>query len=211
MLLDLDTGRWATNAVYRPDVSEWWDWMCGEGMDMLALGRSVPQTIVCFDLGLAHLENPEWDTLTAADVVNYWPSMTTGGWHQEQLRQDPNTTNTYLFRTREGGRGMLQILGNSTNPPGVQIRYKLVEPFGASGSWQRGNREKEKWQDAGASTPEAALQTLLWAVREKPVDRLEQQMILLARDYAHAPWLMAFRLGEKSSGASKWARKCIRA
>jgi hypothetical protein len=127
VLLDLDTRRWATNTVYRPEASEWWDWMCGEGMDMLALGKMVPQIIVCFDLGLVPVENPEWDTLTAADVLNCWPLMTTGARHQEQLRHDPNTTNTYLFRTREGGRGILQILGNSADPPGVGIRYKLVQ------------------------------------------------------------------------------------
>ena len=127
VLLDLDTGRWASNAVYRPDVTEWREWMSGEGMDMLALGRTVPQTMVCFDLGLAPVENREWETITAADVLNYWPLVTTVARHQEQLWVDSNATNTYLFRTREGGRGMLQILGNSTNPAGVNIRYKLAQ------------------------------------------------------------------------------------
>jgi len=34
---------------------------------------------------------------------------------------------TYLFRTREGGRGILQIIGFTDNPGGVKIRYKLVQ------------------------------------------------------------------------------------
>jgi hypothetical protein len=33
---------------------------------------------------------------------------------------------TYLFKTREGGRGILQITGFTENPPAVKIRYKLV-------------------------------------------------------------------------------------
>ena len=37
-------------------------------------------------------------------------------------------TDTWLFRTREGARGILQILGQSHDPLGVRIRYKLVQP-----------------------------------------------------------------------------------
>ncbi len=38
---------------------------------------------------------------------------------------------TYLFRTREGGMGMLQIVGFSESPPGVKIRYKMVQQAAA--------------------------------------------------------------------------------
>jgi hypothetical protein len=44
--------------------------------------------------------------------------------------------------------------------------------------WQSGFRAKEEWEDAGASTPEAALQTLLWAAREKAIARLDEVMFL---------------------------------
>jgi hypothetical protein len=33
---------------------------------------------------------------------------------------------TWLFQTREGAMGILQITGSANNPPGVRIRYKLV-------------------------------------------------------------------------------------
>jgi hypothetical protein len=33
---------------------------------------------------------------------------------------------TYVFRTREGGRGLLQITGFADRPPGLKVRYKLV-------------------------------------------------------------------------------------
>jgi hypothetical protein len=56
--------------------------------------------------------------------------MATGAQHQTQLRLDPYATNTYLFRTGEGGYGVLQILASSTNPPGVRIQYKLVSRGG---------------------------------------------------------------------------------
>jgi hypothetical protein len=33
---------------------------------------------------------------------------------------------TWVFRTREGGMGLMQITGFTENPHGVKIRYKLV-------------------------------------------------------------------------------------
>jgi hypothetical protein len=33
---------------------------------------------------------------------------------------------TYVFQTREGGQGLLQITGFTDNPRGVKIRYELV-------------------------------------------------------------------------------------
>jgi len=33
---------------------------------------------------------------------------------------------TFLFKTREGGMGILQIVGFTEDPPGVKIRYKMV-------------------------------------------------------------------------------------
>jgi len=35
---------------------------------------------------------------------------------------------TYGFQTRDGSLGLLQIVGATTNQPGVKIRYKLVPP-----------------------------------------------------------------------------------
>ena len=42
------------------------------------------------------------------------------------MRADGELPATFVFRTREGGRGILKITGVTENPPGVKIRYKLV-------------------------------------------------------------------------------------
>ena len=39
-------------------------------------------------------------------------------------------TDTWFFRTREGGHGILQIVGEGGDPRGVKIRYKLVQQAG---------------------------------------------------------------------------------
>ena len=56
-------------------------------------------------------------------------------WHLVQLEPNKSTgispvtdkTDTWLFRTREESRGVLQILGQSHDPIGVKVRYKLVQ------------------------------------------------------------------------------------
>ena len=46
--------------------------------------------------------------------------------------QSNTRLDTFLFRTREGTIGVLQILNTEDNPPGVRVRYKLVQEAGES-------------------------------------------------------------------------------
>jgi hypothetical protein len=41
-----------------------------------------------------------------------------------------NAPAVWLFKTREGGTGILQITGFTENPRGVKLRYKLVQNGG---------------------------------------------------------------------------------
>jgi hypothetical protein len=52
-----------------------------------------------------------------------------GGYRFDLSKVEPvlRGTNVYLFITRDGAQGMLQISGVFENPPGVKIRYKLVQ------------------------------------------------------------------------------------
>jgi len=43
-----------------------------------------------------------------------------------------NGSRPWWFRTRDGAKGVLQILGTSDNPHGLKIRYKLVQRGQAS-------------------------------------------------------------------------------
>jgi hypothetical protein len=79
-----------------------------------------------YDLLALPAEDGEWDTLTAADVFNSWPLSEIASETQTILHSTPEQSATWLFRTREGGKGLLRIIGRSEDPPGVRIRYKLV-------------------------------------------------------------------------------------
>ena len=47
--------------------------------------------------------------------------------------------NVYVFETRDGAKGLLQIDGLSDYPPGVKIRYKLL-PVGSADSGPNASR-----------------------------------------------------------------------
>lgn len=77
-----------------------------------------------------------------------------------------------------GPEGPLMI---DTLPPWLKMN-------GASTSWQLGFRAKEEWEDAGTSTPEATLQTLLWAAREHDLDGFDRVVFMPRKpddDWSH--------------------------
>ncbi|MGA7702820.1 MAG: efflux RND transporter permease subunit [Thermoguttaceae bacterium] len=95
--------------------------------------KTVVAGLVAEEMATAVADNSEWDRLTAAEVQAEWAK------HQRQSRGAPHGRApsiavdfpaTKVFRTREGGMGILQILGftgSSEKPIGVKIRYKLVQ------------------------------------------------------------------------------------
>jgi len=58
-----------------------------------------------------------------------------GGYRFDLSKVEPvlRGTNVYLFITRDGAQGLLQISGVTENPSGVKIRYKLVRQTPAPG------------------------------------------------------------------------------
>ncbi|HUS71873.1 MAG TPA: hypothetical protein VMY06_02320 [Sedimentisphaerales bacterium] len=82
-----------------------------------------------YDVAAKKVEPYNWQDLRAEQVVQYLSKAThfveedLGHGH---LRQEPPDT-THIFRTREGGVGIIQIAGFTNNPKGVKIRYKMVQ------------------------------------------------------------------------------------
>jgi serine/threonine protein kinase len=80
----------------------------------------------------------DWDNLSAADVLAHAGNLPTG---KAPIKNTPDLLKmtsllwsaddalpqTYIFRTGDGGEGLLQITGFTENPRGVKIRYKLVQ------------------------------------------------------------------------------------
>jgi hypothetical protein len=94
---------------------------------------------------------------------------------------------TCVFRTREGGLGILQVTGQTANPPGLKVRYKFADPIptaspadagGTAADWSPNLLPGEKpnfpkiLEEAKSLTATGhyaeALQRFLWEHRHAP-------------------------------------------
>jgi hypothetical protein len=126
-LLDLDTGRRATSTNFGDNDRETHAWVRANQLDVIGVIEHGQIAVLCFDMVVMPTLSNDWETVTAQDLVTNWnlaqnePNKITG------ISPMTDQTDTWLFRTREGGRGILQILGQSHDPLGVKVRYKLVQ------------------------------------------------------------------------------------
>ena len=115
----------------------------GKGVDMIAMGdpKLMPQSsgLYC-RLGTFAMpvEESDWDSTTAAVVLTHatnLPSMSEPIKNTPEfskmtvmlLSEDGVFPKTFIFHTRTGSAGFLQLTGFTDNPRGVKIRYKLVQ------------------------------------------------------------------------------------
>ena len=122
--LDLDSGHFFTNTSFRADQPSTRDWLRDTGVELLAMGTAI---VNAFDLVLTSAPPDAWDSMMPQDVAWNWTLL------RESPKADlslgtltPQETNTFLFRTRENGIGLAQILRVTAPSPEVMIRYKLV-------------------------------------------------------------------------------------
>jgi len=134
---DLDKGIAVSgsNTPHNLDGAEFEEWARKSGADVCAIVST--QNPGYMDLaargGFIGLPVREelWNTASAADIERMLASA------RPQIgvllmESYGDLSATFAFKTREGGQGLLQILGASTNPPGVKIRYKLVQNAGTA-------------------------------------------------------------------------------
>jgi serine/threonine protein kinase len=99
-------------------------WMMKRGIDAVGWGSPL-NGLEGVDLYVGLCADELWDKTSAESVEPSLPNI---------LQQSPpvmqtwgHSKTTWLFRTRVGGMGILQITGFTDNPRGVKIRYKLVQ------------------------------------------------------------------------------------
>ncbi len=137
--LDLDSDHVDTHQTLEWETRAGHDWIATNGMDVVAeiipatalYGLPIPidldiPVLMAFDMVLTPAPTNGWETVTAGDVVQDWQLNHTAPRRMCQIVAAPGMPNTYLFLTREGGRGILQILGLASEPGCVKIRYKLA-------------------------------------------------------------------------------------
>ena len=125
--LDLDSGKILTNSMLDWQSRAGHEWIRTNGLDVVATesSKNIP-VLLGVDLVLAPAPTNGWDIITAADVGQDWTLMQQEPRQEQIFGAPPGQSGTFLFQTREGGKGILQITAFSENPPGVKLRYKLV-------------------------------------------------------------------------------------
>ncbi len=127
--LDLDSGGvFLTNPTLDWQSRSGHDWIQARGLDVVTTesAKHFP-TLLGIDLIIAPVPTNGWDITTPADVIHNWTLLREEPRQMQVFSAMPGQFDTFLFQTREGGKGILQILGSADNPPGVKVRYKLVQ------------------------------------------------------------------------------------
>ncbi len=145
--LDLDTDRLLSLGQAKPpvdpfNVEQLYDWRQKSGADVAAQilnDSDFPQNypaklksdfhgLVGLNTVLLPADKSAWDSMSPQAVVAVVApvKVDTTRWTMATTLTN-GLPATHLFRTSEGGMGILQITGFNEDPPGVKIRYKLVQ------------------------------------------------------------------------------------
>jgi hypothetical protein len=140
--IDFDSGEFRELPLQFREASDL-DWVRSNGVDAMAIAGKGIRT---FDMQVVPID---YSTLAQLDAAfceeSFYMRPTTDSATttvQDMDLSDPLPT-ACAFRTREGGTGMLEILGVAADPTGVKIRYKLV----------RGSANRNKPAEPSAPNP----------------------------------------------------------
>jgi hypothetical protein len=152
--LNLDSGVLITNKSIDWKDRAGHDWIQTNGVDLAAattfsgsssfdgtnggappimfglFGRKV--VFSGFDMVVEAAPTNSWDTLTVADVVLNWRLLNGVPEQRRNFSASSDKSDTFFFQTRKGGKGILQILGNTADNRAARIRYKLVQAAGTN-------------------------------------------------------------------------------
>lgn len=131
-MFDLETGRCLTEPdfdFFGRKVKAYVAWMQANGLDISGVvheGREV--FCVCYYMAAVPVDSKLWEAATPAEVLASPELARIHDPKRSVIMPAQAKTDTFVFRTREGATGMLQVLGATADRHSVKIRYKLVQP-----------------------------------------------------------------------------------
>jgi RNA polymerase sigma factor (sigma-70 family) len=120
--LDLDAARVLPD--YTGTQTAFEDWKKDNGVDVALPKTATQEGVNGLNLKLARYHNSAWKEMPAEDIAGNIPRSEAG------TTTDTNdfvSSGTYVFKTREGGMGIMQINLYNAYPRSMKIRYKLVQ------------------------------------------------------------------------------------
>ena len=130
-LIDLDTGTLVTppKEAFEGGSKTAIEWTRKNGIDAGGGTQPEVQGLIGFDIIALPVNNKVWslsgDAGLTADKPNAFAVSTPG--NPVYLSARGGVPATYKFQTREGGLGVLQIVGFTDDPKGTRIRYKMLQ------------------------------------------------------------------------------------
>ena len=127
-LVDLDTARQLARSGFNESDPDTLAWARAEKLDLAFVLRKNQITVLGLGLGAGWVPHfvPRED-LTSQAALNFWLLDRKQPKEFTDLQMRSNLVGSLVFRTREGGMGLLDFLGQSQNPRGVKIRFKRVQ------------------------------------------------------------------------------------
>jgi thiol-disulfide isomerase/thioredoxin len=142
MFIDFDTGRVTSQPDVPPEPGETFEsWLKKIGADAMGSvgGRGNIEGLACWEMVVIPVDNASWDNIDKASYFLQFFEISSPG-SPVFMTGKSELPVTYMFKTREGGIGILQIIGISDNPKGVKIQYKLLQSSKAEDSSQTAGR-----------------------------------------------------------------------
>ncbi len=126
IMIDFTSGSLlaGSGAMWAADTSLQKAWMITNGVDALAVLRGV-NGLVGLDMKAVSVPAQAWNDLSASSVADRLAQINS---HTTVLfSTGQSSPPTWLFQTRKGSMGILQITGFGENPRWVKLRYKLAQ------------------------------------------------------------------------------------
>lgn len=126
-MIDLDTGTVVTppEEAFKDGSKSAIVWAEQHGIDAGGNVSEISRGLIGFDLIAVPVSNKSWDGSVLSSLQEIVALSKPG--NPVFLSPGSALPTTFLFATREGAKGVVQITDFTDNPPGVKIRYKLVK------------------------------------------------------------------------------------
>jgi len=127
--VDLDTGKLFSPpaGLNLTDTNAVQTWLRENGIDAMGETGVSIHGLVGIEMVVRPLVSKLWGKISPQVVAKDEAIAAGTPGSPVFLRAKGKLPETFLFKTREGGMGVLQITGFTDNPRGVNIRYKLVQ------------------------------------------------------------------------------------
>jgi SecD-like export protein/PEGA domain-containing protein len=126
-LIDLDTGKLISPPLKGMQKAGMGlvEWAAENGIDAVGETKSSVRGLMGIDMIAVPIPSGRWQDLSPQDVAEAVALGKPG--RPIPISGKGDLPATYIFSTREGGMGSLQIVGFASEPRGVKIRYKMVQ------------------------------------------------------------------------------------